>query len=97
MRQEKARRTKPIQQKIGQAEKEMTELAKIQTACETFLAQEDAYSDANKVKLQKTLANLTEIKVKLSKLEEEWLGLQETLEQIGREIDAQFADTLGNT
>ncbi len=94
MRQEKARRMKPIQQKIERAEKEMAALSDIQTACETFLAQEDAYSDANKVKLQKTLANLAETKVKLSKLEEDWLGWQETLEQIGREIEAQFADTL---
>lgn len=94
MRQEKARRMKPIQQKIERAEKEMASLNDIQTACETFLAQEDAYSDANKVKLQKTLANLAETKVKLSKLEEDWLGWQETLEQIGREIEAQFADTL---
>ncbi len=93
MRQEKARRMKPIQQQIDKAEKEMAALNDIQTACETFLAQEDAYSDANKVKLQKTLANLAEIKVKLSKLEEDWLGWQETLEQIGREIEAQFADT----
>ncbi len=92
MRQEKARRMKPIQQKIERAEKEMAALNDIQTACETFLAQEDAYSDTNKVKLQKTLANLAEIKVKLSKLEEDWLGWQETLEQIGREIEAQFAD-----
>ncbi|WP_373813412.1 ATP-binding cassette domain-containing protein [Neisseria dentiae] len=93
MRQEKARRMKPIQQQIDKAEKEMAALNDIQTACETFLAQEDAYSDVNKVKLQKTLANLAEIKVKLSKLEEDWLGWQETLEQIGREIEAQFADT----
>ncbi len=93
MRQEKARRMKPIQQQIDKAEKEMAALNDIQTACETFLAQEDAYSDVNKVKLQKTLANLAETKVKLSKLEEDWLGWQETLEQIGREIEAQFADT----
>ncbi len=93
MRQEKARRMKPIQQQIDKAEKEMAALNDIQTACETFLAQEDAYSDVNKVKLQKTLANLAEIKVKLSKLEEDWLGWQEPLEQIGREIEAQFADT----
>ena len=44
------------------------------------------------IKFQKTLANLAETKVKLSKLEEDWLGWQETLEQIGREIEAQFAD-----
>jgi len=57
------------------------------------LAQEDAYSDANKAKLQQTLAQLAETKVKLSELEESWLGWQEELEQILAQIDAQYAQT----
>ena len=91
IRQEKARFGKPLQQKIDQAEKEMAALGEIQTACEAFLAQEDAYSDANKAKLQQTLAQLAETKVKLSELEESWLGWQEELEQILAQIDAQYA------
>ena len=90
IRQEKARRGKPIQQKIDKAEKEMAQLSEIQTACETFLAQEEAYSDENKTKLQQTLAQLTEIKVKLTQIEENWLLWQEELEQILTEIDAEF-------
>ena len=93
IRQEKARLGKPLQQKISQAEKEMAALTEIQTACEAFLAQEDAYSDANKAKLQQTLAQLAETKVKLSELEESWLGWQEELEQILAQIDAQYAQT----
>ena len=93
IRQEKARLGKPLQQKINQAEKEMAALGEIQTACEAFLAQEDAYSDANKAKLQQTLAQLAETKVKLSELEESWLGWQEELEQILAQIDAQYAQT----
>ena len=93
IRQEKARLGKPLQQKINQAEKEMAALSEIQTACEAFLAQEDAYSDANKAKLQQTLAQLAETKVKLSELEESWLGWQEELEQILAQIDAQYAQT----
>ena len=93
IRQEKARFGKPLQQKIDQAEKEMAALGEIQTACEAFLAQEDAYSDANKAKLQQTLAQLAETKVKLSELEESWLGWQEELEQILAQIDAQYAQT----
>ena len=54
---------------------------------------EDAYSDANKAKLQQTLAQLAETKVKLSELEESWLGWQEELEQILAQIDAQYAQT----
>ena len=90
IRQEKARRGKPIQQKIDKAEKEMAQLSEIQMACETFLAQEEAYSDENKTKLQQTLAQLTEIKVKLTQIEENWLLWQEELEQILTEIDAEF-------
>ena len=93
IRQEKARLGKPLQQKIDQAEKEMAALGEIQTACEAFLAQEDAYSDANKAKLQQTLAQLAETKVKLSELEESWLGWQEELEKILAQIDAQYAQT----
>ena len=93
IRQEKARLGKPLQQKINQAEKEMAALGEIQTACEAFLAQEDAYSDANKAKLQQTLAQLAETKVKLSELEESWLGWQEDLEQVLAQIDAQYAQT----
>ena len=58
IRQEKAKRSKPIQQKIDKAEKEIARLTDIQTACEAFLAQESAYSEENKPKLQETLAQI---------------------------------------
>ena len=90
VRQEKARLGKPLQQKIDQAEKEMAALSEIQTACEAFLAQEDAYSDANKTKLQQTLAQLAETKVKLEKQEENWLAWQEELEQINHAVETEF-------
>ena len=90
IRQEKARLGKPLQQKIDQAEKEMATLSEIQTACEAFLAQEDAYSDANKAKLQQTLAQLAETKVKLEKQEENWLAWQEELEQINHAVETEF-------
>ena len=90
IRQEKARLSKPLQQKIDQAEKEMAALSEIQTACEAFLAQEDAYSDANKAKLQQTLAQLAETKVKLEKQEENWLAWQEELEQINHAVETEF-------
>ena len=62
----------------------------VQTACEAFLAQEDAYSDANKAKLQQTLAQLAETKVKLEKQEENWLAWQEELEQINHAVETEF-------
>lgn len=91
IRQEKAKRSKPIQQKIDKAEKEIARLTDIQTACEAFLAQESAYSEENKPKLQETLAQLTETKVKLTQLEENWLQWQEELEQIQADVEAEFS------
>ena len=91
IRQEKAKRSKPIQQKIDKAEKEIARLTDIQTACEAFLAQESAYSEENKPKLQETLAQLTETKVKLTQLEENWLQWQEELEQIQVDVEAKFS------
>ena len=74
IRQERARRAKPVQQQIDKAEKEMAKLGERQNACEAFLAQESAYSDENKVKLQQTLTELAEVKVQLSQMEENWLA-----------------------
>ncbi|ROV57388.1 ATP-binding cassette domain-containing protein [Neisseria chenwenguii] len=91
IRQEKAKRGKSLQQNIDRAEKEIARLSEVQTACEAFLAQEDAYSDENKAKLQEILARLTETKVKLQQLEENWLEWQEELEQVFARIDAEFA------
>lgn len=96
IRQEKAKRTKPLLQKIEKAEQQMAELNEVQTACETFLSQEEAYLEENKVKLQQALANLADVKVKLGKLEEGWLGWQEELEQIEHEIEARFSDGLSS-
>ena len=79
IRQEKARRSKPLQQKIDKAEKEMAELGDKQAAFEAFLAQEDAYLEENKVKLQQTLSDLATVKVKLSELEENWLAWQDEM------------------
>lgn len=92
MRQEKARRGKPLQQKIDRAEKDIAALSEIQTACEAFLAQENAYQEENKAQLQQTLSQLAETKVKLSRLEEDWLLWQEELEEILLQIERQFAE-----
>ena len=90
MRQERARRTKPVQQKIAQAEKEIAALTTAQQQCEAILSQESIYQPENKAKLQETLAKTNEIKVKLTKLEEEWLQWQEDLETINKQIDSEF-------
>ncbi|XXQ69309.1 ATP-binding cassette domain-containing protein [Neisseriaceae bacterium B1] len=90
MRQEKAKRCKPIQQKIEKAEKEMAALQEKQAACDEFLSQESAYLPENKAKLQEILAQAAEVKVKLQSLEENWLQWQEDLEAIDAQIEAEF-------
>ena len=90
IRQERAKRTKSIVQKIDKAEKEMVVLQTQQKECDNFLAQEHAYLPENKSQLQEKLAQATEIKVKLLKLEEDWLQWQEDLEVINAQIDAEF-------
>lgn len=91
MRQERAKRSKPIQQKIDQAEKQIALLQTQQTQCDEFLAQENAYLPENKARLQEVLAQAAEIKVKLQDLEENWLVWQDELEQINLAIDAEFS------
>ncbi|MDO4433460.1 MAG: ATP-binding cassette domain-containing protein [Alysiella sp.] len=90
IRQEKAKRCKPIQQKIDQAEKEMARLQQKQAACDEFLSQESAYLPENKSQLQEKLAQAAEVKVKLAQLEEEWLAAQEALENVENEVIQLF-------
>ncbi|WP_048947395.1 ATP-binding cassette domain-containing protein [Kingella kingae] len=91
IRQEKAKRCKPIQQKIDKAEKEMAQLQIVQSECDEFLSQESAYLPENKAKLQEVLAQAAEVKVKLQSLEENWLLWQDELESVNAQIDAEFA------
>lgn len=90
IRQERAKRTQPIQQKINQAEKQISALQIQQNQCNNFLLQESAYLPENKTKLQEILAQAAEIKVKLAQLEEDWLQWQEDLEYVNAQIDAEF-------
>lgn len=91
MRQEKAKRSKPILQKIQQAEQEMAKLNEMQTAHETFLASENAYLESEKEKLQQSLTELAQCKTKLAELEENWLSWQEELENIEQAINQEFS------
>lgn len=90
IRQEKAKRSKPIQQKIDQAEKEMARLQQKQATCDEFLSQESAYLPENKSQLQEKLAQAAEVKVKLAQLEENWLIWQEELEQVQAAIESEY-------
>ena len=91
MRQERSRRSKPLLQEIARIEQEMARLQAAQAECDVFLSQESSYLPENKEKLQQTLAESAQIKVKLGKYEENWLLQQEKLEAAEAALAAEFA------
>ncbi|MDO5356148.1 MAG: ATP-binding cassette domain-containing protein [Conchiformibius sp.] len=92
IRQERARRSKPLQQKIQQAEQEMARLQQRQSELDAYLGDENAYAPDNKAALQQALAEAAQIKSRLNACEEDWLAWQEALEEINRESDAALAE-----
>ena len=91
IRQQRAQRGKPIQQKIEKAEQLMAKLSTEQAECEAFLADEEAYKEHNKAKLHQYLAKTAEIKVQLAQIEEDWLALQEQLEAVYQAVEQEFS------
>ncbi|MBR6877281.1 MAG: ATP-binding cassette domain-containing protein [Neisseriaceae bacterium] len=90
LRQERAKRSKPILQTIEKLEKSIEQYTQQQQQCDAFLAQENAYLPENKTRLQEVLTQSAEIKVKLASLEEEWLMQQERLENVLQEVAQMF-------
>ncbi len=90
IRQQRAQRGKPIQQKIEKAEQIMAKLSAEQAECEAFLADEEAYKEHNKAKLHQYLAKTAEVKVQLAQTEEDWLALQEELEAVYQAVEQEF-------
>ncbi len=85
-RQQRARLQKPLLQKIGKAEQDMSVWQAAIAEHEAFLATEAAYRDENKPQLQHHLSQLAELKVKLNQTEEQWLEWQEALEAIEQQL-----------
>ena len=91
IRQQRAQRGKPLQQKIEKAEQLMAKLSTEQVECEAFLADEEAYKEHNKAKLHQYLAKTAEVKVQLAQIEEDWLALQEQLEAVYQAVEQEFS------
>ena len=91
IRQQRAQRGKPLQQKIEKAEQLMAKLSTEQAECEAFLADEEAYKEHNKAKLHQYLAKTAEVKVQLAQIEEDWLALQEQLEAVYQAVEQEFS------
>ncbi|MBP6863165.1 MAG: ATP-binding cassette domain-containing protein [Neisseriaceae bacterium] len=90
LRQALSSQTKPYVSKIAKAEKDMDALGVQQAELEAFLASEDAYAPEQKDRLQKNLAELAQIKSRLTEIEADWLMWQETVEQIKADLAAQL-------
>lgn len=84
-RQERAKLTKPLMRNIEKAERDMEIWQQQQQEGEAFLASEEAYLDENRTKLQQTITQLAELKVKLTQTEEKWLEWQQQLEDISQQ------------
>lgn len=84
-RQERAKLTKPLMKNIEKAERDMETWQQQQQEGEAFLASEEAYLDENRTKLQQTITQLAELKVKLTQTEEKWLEWQQQLEDISQQ------------
>lgn len=83
-RQQKAQLLKPLLTNIDKAERQMEQWQQQQQQFEQFLASEEAYLDENKTKLQQTITQLGEVKVKLAQMEENWLEWQQQIEAINQ-------------
>ncbi|ORF01103.1 ABC transporter [Snodgrassella alvi] len=83
-RQQRARLIKPLLKNIEKAERDMGNWQQQRKQHEAFLASEEAYFDENQTKLQQTLTQLAELKVKLAQTEEKWLEWQQEVENINQ-------------
>jgi len=81
-RQQLAAQRRPIEQQLRALEKQIEQHSADKTAIEANLADPQIYDDANKEKLKELLLRQGHNEQELEKLEEDWLNLQETLEEL---------------
>ncbi len=78
---ERRKRLKPLLNKLKKAEQTVEKFHTEQKNLETQLADSEIYSDSNKAKLKKLLAQKINVDKALEQSEEEWMVLGELLEQ----------------
>lgn len=81
-RQRLSQLKKPLLNKLNKLEKELEKLGQEKQALEAFLAAEDAYSDANRLKLADSVKRQGEVSLLLEQTEEAWLEVQSELEEL---------------
>ena len=73
---------KPLESKLAKVESEMEKLRSKLAALDAVIADPDLYSDARRAERQKVMADHGEHGKRMGELEEQWLELQGSLEEI---------------
>jgi ATP-binding cassette subfamily F protein 3 len=76
---------KPLETRVAQIEKDMETARARLGALDALVADPDLYSDARRAERQGVMTDHGELGKRLADLEEQWLDLQEQLENIGRQ------------
>lgn len=89
LRQQRANRRKPLEQKLRKVEAEMEAGAARLAELNALIADAGLYSDERRDERLSVLGEHGELSKRQQALEEEWLQLQEALEEIDREFAAE--------
>ncbi len=81
---EKRKRLQPVTREVKKLEKQLEKQQQRQAAIETQLADPDIYqNDSRKTELKNLMLEKSQLDSEIDALEERWMELQETLEQMG--------------
>ena len=89
LRQQRATRRKPLEQKLKKVETEMEAVAARLAELDALIADAGLYSDERRDERLRVLGEHGELSKRQQALEEAWLQLQEALEEIDREFAAE--------
>ena len=81
LRQQEANARKPFEKRLAAIEAELAPLAAEAREAEAWLASSDAYSEAERDRLQATLRRRGELAARIAQLEEDWLWAQAEMEK----------------
>ena len=82
-------RLRPLQQDISKTERAMTAAEQTLAKLQEQLADPELYTDGSKDALGRLLKEEGELKTQAAQLEERWLELQQTLEELNAELAAE--------
>lgn len=79
---EKRKQLQPLKNKLKKLEQQLDELQKRKAKLDEVMADQSLYEESNKSNLVQLTAEYSEVTAQLEQTEEEWLELQEQLEQV---------------